>query len=98
MPAPWAITSSQVSPLSFWWARRKMPAPTATSPAIDLTANPKIFAARAYLNEGGRLLYTGKYAGYESAFGYEFNIETNAPCDPDSASDGCQPLSDDFLQ
>src|SRR5205085_115949 len=54
---------------------------------------------RAYLNEGGRLLYTGKYAGFEDAFGYEFQPETNAPCDPnDSGQDGCQPLSDDFLQ
>jgi hypothetical protein len=57
-----------------------------------------MLAARAYLNEGGRLLYTGKYAGYEQAFGYEFNIETNAPCDPNSDSDDCQALSDDFLQ
>jgi Zinc carboxypeptidase len=61
-------------------------------------ANDEMLAVRAYLNEGGRLLYTGKYAGYESAFGYEFNIETNAPCDPDSDADGCQALSDDFLQ
>jgi hypothetical protein len=61
-------------------------------------ANDEMLAARAYLNEGGRLLYTGKYAGYEQAFGYEFNIETNAPCDPDSDADGCQALSDDFQQ
>jgi zinc carboxypeptidase/immune inhibitor InhA-like protein len=61
-------------------------------------ANDEMLAVRAYLNEGGRLLYTGKYAGYEQAFGYEFNIETNAPCNPDSDSDGCQALSDDFLQ
>jgi hypothetical protein len=61
-------------------------------------ANDEMLAVRAYLNEGGRLLYTGKNAGFEQAFGYEFNIETNAPCDPDSDEDGCQPLSDDFLQ
>jgi hypothetical protein len=61
-------------------------------------ANDEMLAVRAFLNEGGRLLYTGKYAGYEQAFGYEFNIETNAACDPNSDADGCQPLSDDFLQ
>src|SRR4029453_2634779 len=61
-------------------------------------ANDELLAAREYLNEGGRLLYTGKYAGLEYAQGYEFNPETNAPCNPDSASDGCQGLSDDFLQ
>jgi hypothetical protein len=61
-------------------------------------ANDEMLQARSFLNEGGRLLYTGKYAGFSQAFGYEFNIETNAPCNPDSAADGCQPLSDDFLQ
>ncbi len=61
-------------------------------------ANDEMLAVRGYLNEGGRLLYTGKYAGFQQAFAYEFNIETNAPCDPTSAADGCQPLSDDFQQ
>jgi hypothetical protein len=61
-------------------------------------ANDEMLAVRAFLNEGGRLLYTGKYAGLEFAQGYEFNLETNAPCDPNSAADGCQALSDDFLQ
>jgi Zinc carboxypeptidase/Immune inhibitor A peptidase M6 len=62
-------------------------------------ANDETLDVRAYLNEGGRLLYTGKYAGFEDAFGYEFQPETNAPCDPnDNGQDGCQPLSDDFLQ
>ena len=53
-------------------------------------ANDELLAVREYLNEGGRLLYTGKYAGLEYAQGYEFNPETNAPCDPNSAADGCQ--------
>jgi hypothetical protein len=61
-------------------------------------ANDEMLAARAFLNEGGRLLYTGKYAGFQQAFAYEFNIETNAPCDAASDADGCQPLSDDFSQ
>ena len=62
-------------------------------------ANDELLAVRSYLNEGGRLLYTGKYAGYEFAFGYEFQPETNAPCNPnDNGEDGCQPLADDFQQ
>jgi len=62
-------------------------------------ANDEMLAVRAFLNEGGRLLYTGKYAGFENAFGYEFQPETNAPCNPnDNGEDGCVPLSDDFLQ
>jgi hypothetical protein len=65
---------------------------------VTRLANDEMLAVRAYLNEGGRLLYTGKYAGLEFAQGYEFNPETNAPCDPNSAADGCQALSDDFLQ
>jgi hypothetical protein len=62
-------------------------------------ANDEMLAVRAFLNEGGRLLYTGKYAGFENAFGYEFKPETNAPCNPnDNGEDGCVALSDDFLQ
>ena len=36
-------------------------------------ANDEMLDVRAYLNEGGRLLYTGKYAGFQYAFGYEFD-------------------------
>ena len=62
-------------------------------------ANDEILAIRAYLNEGGRLLRTGKNAGFGEAFGYEFKLETNAPCNPDdSGQDGCEPLQNDFLQ
>jgi Zinc carboxypeptidase len=62
-------------------------------------ANDEILAIRAYLNEGGRLFRTGKNAGFGEAFGYEFNLETNAPCNPDdSGEDGCEPLQNDFLQ
>jgi hypothetical protein len=62
-------------------------------------ANDEVLDVRAYLNEGGRLLYTGKYAGLEYAGGYEFQPETGAPCNPnDEGQDGCVALSDDFLQ
>ena len=62
-------------------------------------ANDEMLAVRSYLNEGGRLFYTGKYAGFQNAFGYEFQPETNAACNPnDNGEDGCQALADDFLQ
>ncbi len=74
--------------------RRGMVAGTA-----DRLANDEVLAVRGYLNEGGRLLYTGKYAGFSQAFGYEYNLETNAACNPaDSGEDGCIFLADDFLQ
>ncbi|HEY3070595.1 MAG TPA: M14 family zinc carboxypeptidase [Gaiellaceae bacterium] len=59
---------------------------------------------RSYLNEGGRLLYTGKYAGFGFAFGYEFDPLLNRPCNPNVVFDfgvgheTCRPLYDDFLQ
>ena len=61
-------------------------------------ANDEMLAMRQYIEEGGRLLFTGKYAGVQYAQAYEFDLERNDPCDPDSAADGCQALSDDFLQ
>jgi hypothetical protein len=61
-------------------------------------ANDEMLAVRSYLNDGGRLFYSGKNAGYQYAFGYEFDPVSNAPCDPSSSADGCTPLSDDFLQ
>ena len=71
---------------------------SAWCPAPPRLANDEILAIRAYLNEGGRLFRTGKNAGLGEAFGYEFNLQTNAPCDPDDPGDGCQPLQNDFLQ
>ena len=62
-------------------------------------ANDEMLEVRAYLNEGGRLLYTGKYAGLQYADAYEFHQDANTPCNPDDdGEDGCVPLSDDFLQ
>ena len=61
-------------------------------------ANDELLAVREYLNEGGRLLYTGKYAGFQYAFGYEYDPVNNDPCDPETDDDGCVPLRDDFLQ
>ncbi|HET8822765.1 MAG TPA: M14 family zinc carboxypeptidase [Thermoleophilaceae bacterium] len=61
-------------------------------------ANDEMLAMRQYVEGGGRLLFTGKNAGLQYAQGYEFDLERGAPCDPNTAGDGCQDLSDDFLQ
>jgi zinc carboxypeptidase/immune inhibitor InhA-like protein len=72
---------------------------TASRLAQDIMLN-----VRSYLNEGGRLLFTGKYAGFGLAFGYEFDPLFNRPCNPDEFYDfgqgheTCRPLFDDFLQ
>jgi len=47
-------------------------------------ANDELLDVRMYLNNGGRLLYTGKFAGleYTPAGGQVFDPEANAPCTP----------------
>jgi hypothetical protein len=61
-------------------------------------ANDEMLVMRQYVEEGGRLLFTGKNAGLQYAGGYEFDLERGLACNPDSAADGCEALSDDFLQ
>jgi hypothetical protein len=61
-------------------------------------ANDELLAMRQYIDEGGRLLFTGKYAGLQYAQGYEFDLEHGLACDPNTSADGCEDLSDDFLQ
>jgi hypothetical protein len=61
-------------------------------------SNDEMLAMRQYIEEGGRVLFTGKYAGLQYAQGYEFDLEHGGACDPNTAADGCQALSDDFLQ
>ena len=64
-------------------------------------ANNEMLELRAYLNEGGRLLYTGRSAGWQYANAFDYNpISTPPLCDnvDQSVDDGCLLLSDDFLQ
>jgi hypothetical protein len=61
-------------------------------------AHDELLAMRQYLEEGGRLLFTGKYAGLQYAQGYEFDLEHGGACDPNTSADGCEALADDFLQ
>ena len=63
-------------------------------------ANDEMLEMRSYMNEGGKLLYNGQYAGFQYAGGYAFDPVANAPCGTgDETVDArCQALSDDFLQ
>ena len=67
----------------------------------ETQANTMMLQVRAYLNEGGRLLYTGRHAGWQFANAYDYNPVSTPPlCDAVdlTANDGCLFLSDDFLQ
>ena len=74
-------------------------------------ANDEMLEMRSFLNEGGKLLYNGQYAGLQySANGFYFDPVENAPCfltvpgtDPPEPLNPeidarCQFLPDDFLQ
>lgn len=62
-------------------------------------SNDLMLAMRAYLNEGGKLFYTGKYAGLPYAESYDFDPVANEPCgNDDEVNERCVPLSNDFLQ
>jgi hypothetical protein len=59
----------------------------------------EILNVRAYLNEGGKLLYTGQNAAYSQVNGFSFNYAGEPPyCPPTGDSETCIPLSNDFLQ
>jgi hypothetical protein len=67
-------------------------------------SNDEILAVRDYLNDGGKLLYTGQNAAFAQVNAFVFNPLGEPPyCDavnpgsPGSAP-GCIPLSGDFLQ
>ncbi|MGW6201968.1 M14 family zinc carboxypeptidase [Kribbella sp. NPDC055110] len=72
------------------------PAGTAAELALDLE-----LSVRDYLNEGGKLLYTGKYAGYASnqdgAYYYNPFEEQQGECTTPQAYP-CLPLLNDFEQ
>ena len=58
-------------------------------------------AVRSYLNEGGKLLYTGKYAGFASGADGSYYYEPDVPAQPECTSPSeppCLPLFNDFLQ
>ncbi len=57
-------------------------------------------AVRDFLNEGGKLLYTGQKAGFDLTNQFVFNVQGGPPyCnDPTVPVGACIPLSNDFLQ
>ncbi len=64
-------------------------------------ANSEMLELRSYLNEGGRLLYTGRSAGWQFANAFDYHPVSTPPyCDnvDQTNLDGCLALSDDFLQ
>lgn len=66
---------------------------------VSRLANDLMLEMRSYLNEGGKLLHTGKYAGFQYAGGYVYDPVENAPCGNEDEVDArCVPLSNDFLQ
>lgn len=66
---------------------------------VDKWANDLQLAVRAFLNEGGKLLLTGKYAGYTYYRGDLVDPVADKACDPNlRGADGCESLADDFLQ
>jgi hypothetical protein len=62
-------------------------------------ANDEILNVRAYLNDGGKLLYTGQHAAYGQLTAFSFNPAGQPPyCAPGGTVTNCVPLSNDFLQ
>jgi hypothetical protein len=72
-----------------------MPAGTASR-----LANHEMLEMRAYLNDGGKVLYTGQFAGLQYQNAYFYDPIADSPCNPDDPSQtpACLILSDDFLQ
>jgi hypothetical protein len=67
----------------------------------ETNANTMMLEVRAFLNEGGRLLFSGRHAGWQFANAFDYNpVETPPFCDnvDQTTPDGCLALSDDFLQ
>ncbi len=65
-------------------------------------ANSEILEIRAYLNEGGRVLNTGRHAGWQAFNAFEYNPVVTPPyCDGtvnEKTGLECLLLSDDFYQ
>lgn len=68
-----------------------------TAGTVDRGALDLMLAVRGYLNEGGKLLYTGKSAGRPYLQSLSYAAEEGGTCNPMTGG-GCEPLSDDFMQ
>jgi hypothetical protein len=66
---------------------------------VDKLADDMVLNVRDYLNEGGKLLYTGQWAGTQQWNGFAFNQLGQPPyCGGSSPPTTCISLSNDFLQ
>jgi Zinc carboxypeptidase/Immune inhibitor A peptidase M6 len=73
--------------------------PGATPGVAELAAHQTTMAVRDFLNEGGRLMFSGVNAGRQyDIVEYPPAGEPLTFCDGDLLTDECQPLSNDFLQ
>ena len=78
--------------------------------SVSRLANQEMLAARAFLNEGGRLLYMGRDAGRPYAEGARYDPVADGPCVPEppgpgvegdhaeTTGHGCVYLSDEFFR
>jgi hypothetical protein len=68
---------------------------------VGKLSNDEILAVRDYLNDGGKLLYTGQNAAFAQVNAFPFNPQGEPPlCDAATPANTpqCIPLSNDFLQ
>jgi hypothetical protein len=60
-------------------------------------ANDTMLAVRDFLNEGGKLLYSGKYAGYPYlSYAYQYDAQANRACRVAASPVACDTLIPDF--
>jgi hypothetical protein len=99
-------------PLVVWTADEERRAhSTALVPeSVSRLANEEMLAARAYLNEGGHLLYMGRDAGRPYRERAQYDPVADGPCPPGHVGPGveggdeaefggsCVPLTDEFFQ
>jgi Zinc carboxypeptidase len=73
--------------------------PIAAPGVAELAAHETTMAVRDFLNEGGRLMFSGVNAGRQyDLVEYPPAGEPLSFCDGDLLTEECQPLSNDFLQ
>lgn len=73
-------------------------APGQPEGTVAKVASDLELALRDYLNEGGRLLYTGRHAGFASGADGAYVYNPAAPPECAVPEPPCLPLSNDFLQ
>ncbi|MFQ5460502.1 MAG: M14 family metallopeptidase, partial [Anaerolineae bacterium] len=73
-------------------------APGMADGTVSRQARDMMMAMRAFMNEGGKLIHAGRWAGSPYFRGLEYDPVADAPCDPSTGADGCVGLQNDFYQ